>query len=105
VAIESRHPKFDRTSYVIKKQFEGNDPVEILEDGQPYWVNLPGACNYFSFGYLQASAILTCMPDLKQFYDAEGRYPSDGCHVEMQEQRLIRPNIKQHLVLCKLATN
>ena len=53
----------------------GNATIEILKDGDPFWEDLPGAKDHFRFGVEKAILILSCMREIKQFFDSE-RYKS-----------------------------
>ena len=78
------------TFTLIEEEFRGNTIVEILKDGEPFWENLAGAGRHFSFGQLKASAILRCMAVIERFVDTDGKYPSDGYYVEVQDPFLKR---------------
>lgn len=72
---------------LIETKYRGNDVVEILKDGQAFWENIPGAVRHFGFGHKKAAAILLCMPVIERFADTEGRYPSEGHYVEVQDKQ------------------
>ena len=57
--------------YSSKLSIHRGRPIfEILKDGQPFWEDLPGAKDHFSFGIDKAVLLLICMPLIEQFLDS-----------------------------------
>ena len=49
--------------------------IEILQDGKPFWEDLPGAKDHFRFGLKKATLILTCLDAIMDFYTSDGCKP------------------------------
>ena len=61
--------------------------IEVLQNGEPFWEELPGAKPHFRFGTTKAIQLLSCIETIKKFIDSSGKLPGISNPVEISSSK------------------
>ena len=55
--------------------FKSRPTVEVFRNGEPFWEELLGVKEHFTFGRRKAVLLLSCLDTIRAFHDSDGAQP------------------------------